>query len=707
MTLKRFCFCGLTLVANFVTCICYAQVTRSNPGLQSMSDLGQLPLLYATGTQTKQFSSYDLSGGNKDGNLANAFAKYIDINGDIVIFDDEGPGALYRQQMNVWKAAEDGPACDGPIVSSSAIGASHIRFFFDGEKNPRIDETIDQYFSGGITNEGAFAYLDKNNFYDAYLRHPEATLGSPNFGIQYMPIPFAKHLKITIAPSPDVRRNISTLCGFWYQFTYLVYPQNSEVSSWKRILGNEESAAYEQIKRQWSDSGKKSPITQNGSTVIRSVIVPPHTSVKLFELGGPVTITSLKLRQERFTFDAFYGVDIRIFWDGLLGPSVDMPLSAFFGGGTALFADGKRGEQHLANLMYGFSSTTGEMFSYWPMPFWSTARIVLINNTNRPVKYRAALNVVGNDEMHYDRRATGLFEAKLTSFVDDGSHDRAPAFIERGLGHVVGTDFWSANYAVDGDELTYMDGSNTPQIHGDGTEDDHNQGWGGSNIQKPLWGSLIDGRQGSYRLRLSDPYIFFDGISSFYELSKDGSSSASRTAVITYYYKKEVGIQNFLRLTDIVDIGSAISEAAHKYSISGEKWNGEIRSGYDAPEKSIGTQLWSYHGRAFAGSETFTVAIDRNNAGIKLRRLTSRAGNGRQIAEVWVNGSRLSRDWNITQNSSAPPFAQWQESDYEVPFAATVGKSEATIKLVYKDSTNGTITDFFYKVFSYVLNDNS
>ena len=52
-------------------------------------------------------------------------------------------------------------------------------------------------------------------------------------------------------------------------------------------------------------------------------------------------------------------------------------------------------------------------------------------------------------------------------------------------------------------------------------------------------------------------------------------------------------------------------------------------------------------------------------------------------------------------------FAQWQESDYEVPFAVTAGKSAATIKLVYKDSTNGTISDFFYKVFSYVLNDNS
>jgi hypothetical protein len=707
MAIPRYFICGLTLVATSFPCISNGQVTRSMPGLQSMADLQQLPLLYPPGTQTKQFSSYDLSGGNKDGNLANAFAKYIDRNGDIVLFDEEGPGALFRQQMNVWKAAEDGPACDGPIVSASAIGASHIRFFIDGDENPSIDESIDQYFAEGTAYEGVFAYLDKANFYDAYLRHPEATLGSPNFGIQYMPVPFAKHLKIAIAPSPEVARNIGTLCGFWYQFTYLVYPQQSDVPSWQRSFRNGESDAYEKIKQQWSNSGKKSPVTQSGSTVTRTMVALPHTPVKLFEIKGPATITSLKLRQEHFAFDAFYGVDIRIHWDGLPGPSVDMPLSAFFGGGIASFGEGKRGEEHLANLMYGFSSTTGEMFSYWPMPFWGTAKIELVNNTNRAVEYRAALNVVGSDEIQYDRQATGYFEAKLTTFSDDASHDRAPAFIERGLGHVVGTDFWSANYAVDGDEFTYIDGSNTPQIHGDGTEDDLNQGWAGSNTQKPLWGSLIDGRQGSYRLRLSDPYVFFDEINSFFELSKDGSSSASRTAVITYYYKKEVGIQNFLRLTDIVEIGSAASESSHKYSVTGEMWNGEIRSGYDAPEKSIGTRLISYKGRAFTGSETFTVAIDRNNAGIKLRRLTNRAGNGRQIAEVWVNGTRLGRYWNMTQNSSAPTFAQWQESDYEVPPVATAGKSGATIKLVYKESTNGTISDFFFKVYSYVLNDNN
>ena len=42
---------------------------------------------------------------------------------------------------------------------------------------------------------------------------------------------------------------------------------------------------------------------------------------------------------------------------------------------------------------------------------------------------------------------------------------------------------------MDGDEFTYIDGSRTPQIHGDGTEDDHNQGYGG--------GKLIRNRSGA------------------------------------------------------------------------------------------------------------------------------------------------------------------------------------------------------------------
>ena len=70
---------------------------------------------------------------------------------------------------------------------------------------------------------------------------------------------------------------------------------------------------------------------------------------------------------------------------------------------------------------------------------------------------------------------------------------------------------YSSGFAVDGDEFTYIDGSRTPQIHGNGTEDDHDQGWFGYAVQKPYWGGLTNGYQGAYRLYVSDSYVFNSG----------------------------------------------------------------------------------------------------------------------------------------------------------------------------------------------------
>ena len=61
-----------------------------------------LPLFLPEGTETRQSSSYDPSGSNNDGNFKTAYTKYIDTNGEYVIFDASGPGCLYRQQINVW-----------------------------------------------------------------------------------------------------------------------------------------------------------------------------------------------------------------------------------------------------------------------------------------------------------------------------------------------------------------------------------------------------------------------------------------------------------------------------------------------------------------------------------------------------------------------------------------------------------------------------
>lgn len=72
------------------------------PGFDAMKSPEAMPLLHAAGTVTKQALAFDQSGKNNDGNYRKAFVQYVDKNGEAVIFDEYGPGCLYRQQMNVW-----------------------------------------------------------------------------------------------------------------------------------------------------------------------------------------------------------------------------------------------------------------------------------------------------------------------------------------------------------------------------------------------------------------------------------------------------------------------------------------------------------------------------------------------------------------------------------------------------------------------------
>ena len=58
------------------------------------------------------------------------FALYMEPNGEAVLFDAMGPGCLYRQQMNIWMTAGN---C---LPDTKGV---NIRYYFDGEKKPRID----------------------------------------------------------------------------------------------------------------------------------------------------------------------------------------------------------------------------------------------------------------------------------------------------------------------------------------------------------------------------------------------------------------------------------------------------------------------------------------------------------------------------------------------------------------------------------------
>src|SRR6202012_2589615 len=134
-----------TLLASICLAVAHPNVfggetaSTGTPGFFTMEHPELLPLFLPDGTETRQSSSYDSSGSNNDGNFRNAYTKYIDTNGEYVIFDAFGPGCLYRQQINIWSRGRKKQA-----------GLAHIKYYFDDETKPRVDATIDDLFGGKI-----------------------------------------------------------------------------------------------------------------------------------------------------------------------------------------------------------------------------------------------------------------------------------------------------------------------------------------------------------------------------------------------------------------------------------------------------------------------------------------------------------------------------------------------------------------------------
>ncbi|MBY4638407.1 DUF2961 domain-containing protein [Sphingopyxis sp. XHP0097] len=660
-------------------------------GDQRLAEIELLPYFYPAGTQSLQFSSYDPTGGNRDGEYRKSFVKYVDENGEDVIFDAYGPGALQRQQFNIWSAF-----AGHAFVLKPGAASSRLRYYFDDEENPRIDVSVAEMFQGKSGRFGGPLSFT-GNWADADIGLPIPTPDDgPLFGVQYRSLPFARRLKITFIPSDEYRANLGIDSSSWYQFTYLLYPVGTTVASW-----SPERGVTGRIERQWLQLGEEPKAPKNSAIAEREVAIEPGKATTIFEHSGAAAIASLKLKLAPYDRDTFFKTRIRMSWDGNR-PAVDMPLASFFGGGGADFATGASvPSRTMRNLLFGFDGENGTFYSYWPMPFWRSAKIEIVNDSGQPIVITASGSIYESNQVKYVEGEAGYFSARLTRDRDEGDGLYARAFREQGLGHVVGRTLYSEGYAMDGDEFTYIDGNRSPQIHGDGTEDDHNQGWAGAAYRQPLWGGVVNGYQGAYRLHISDPYVFEDEIRTNYEYSKLFRSSNGAVETVFYYYKAGLSPRG-IQQTDMVDVGLEASERAHDYRIEGQTWTGQVRSSYDGYEKNVAANTFLDEGRAFNGASEFTVAVHPANVGVKLRRLISRLGNGVQTAEVHVDGVQVERPWHVVQSAAATADQAWVDTEFEIPAALTKGKNRLRIKVKYRGSAKGEINEFRYWILSHV-----
>ena len=216
---------------------------------------------------------------------------------------------------------------------------------------------------------------------------------------------------------------------------------------------------------------------------------------------------------------------LRCYWDGETEPSVECPISDFFGLG---FGEWKDFQSAPLNM------TSGGYNCYWPMPFRKSCRITL---ENRSKVHLDALYY--NIDILTQKKASPeslYFHAQFRRTRTE--HGKPVTLLEAtGRGHYVGTVL-SMQFVgrrglgfLEGDEQVTIDAEMTPSILGTGTEDYFSSGW---YFDTGAYSALYHGcpikddakgRISAYRWHILDPIPFTQSIR--FDIEHGGKNDAA------------------------------------------------------------------------------------------------------------------------------------------------------------------------------------
>ncbi len=241
--------------------------------------------------------------------------------------------------------------------------------------------------------------------------------------------------------------------------------------------------------------------------------IPVGGTHVLADIRGPGTIDRMWMTIEDRSPEALRGLRLDMYWDGAPAPAVSVPLGDFF-----LHGAGEMVPMETALL----ASPEGRSFvSYVPMPFRTGARIVIANESGKPV------NLIFYD---IDYRALRRQPKDALYFHAWWSRDRATTLARdfrilpriRGRGRFLGASvtvltnpIYEKTWWGEGEVKIALDGdrSTSPTLVGTGTEDYIGTAWGQGAYINRYQGAPIatwdgEGRWTFYRFHVPDPIYF-------------------------------------------------------------------------------------------------------------------------------------------------------------------------------------------------------
>lgn len=420
--------------------------------IKQLFDLDRL-IRPTSGVQAGLASSWDRNGRNVWG--ANGDAGHyerIEPNGEAVMMDVDGPGCIYR----IWSANPQGT----------------IRVYLDGADKPTYEWDFNKLFHGEIAP-----------FIKPFVWQREDRKASDC----YLPIPFARHIKITA----DTNRRQ------YYQFNYLTFPKDWSVESFRTNLTGAEQGSLAEAANVWGRPGQDpKPPMPNQQTERKQVEIPPGQTVTIADIDGPAIVRAIKLypaSQQRYVWRK---VVLTGTWDGSDWPQVHTPIGPFFGfdWNTAEYASVPSG------------CKDGTAYSYWPMPFRKRGKLELTNHQLTSVRVDVEVSWAPAPELPPDML---YFFARWRSEPNSVTFDY-PFLETAGRGHFVGVampiDHPLAGWWGEGDEKVWVDDDDWPRFVGTGSEDYFGDAWGILYLNGPSWGcsSFTGIRTCNYRWHFMD-----------------------------------------------------------------------------------------------------------------------------------------------------------------------------------------------------------
>jgi len=318
----------------------------------------------------------------------------------------------------------------------------HVRIYLDGQPEPLVDEGLIELVTGKGSIPPPFSRL------------------TARAGDSYLPIPFARSCKVTMAAKP-----------FYYHINYRAYAPGTQVDSLTRAALHSAAAELEktgQILTALPDAAR--------GAIQDSAKIAAGAKLDLQLPAGPTALRQLALRVPSAVDhpEILRSTILSMTFDG--EQTVWCPLGDFFCSADAL---------HPFHTWQRTVSADGTLVCRWVMPYKETGTVQILNLGTTPVDVRLQADV-GN--WHWDERSMHFQAHWRPDNVVAGTPFQDWNFVDiRGRGVYVG-DAWTVlniqgSWWGEGDEKIYVDQAwdqGFPTHFGTGTEDYY--GWAGGEV---------------------------------------------------------------------------------------------------------------------------------------------------------------------------------------------------------------------------------